>query len=418
MAENQQTEKPGLVKVVFDYPFHLGIPDFYYPVKLDKGKKLGMIKIVSKEGTQILDKGKILRNKKEQGKTKDPELIDIATDSQKTTDIIGSDKEDNPAFYYKAGEFGRAMYPWYYSKVEVVFPVNHIYAAWSDSQNSEYVVDLSNRLFNRLLDSYRHTSNDIYNKYLSNEKNDFVQYRAIYISEYTEEDRQKLIIDILKPEHLKKRKFIPYPMRGKQSSPEDFPLVQASISSPLMMNVKKPEIDSKKMLNLLIGKGGLIKGPEIHNKVLLTGLERLGFDKDYRMAIVDFDTAVEMCVSGYVVSMLRDYKNVKESDIEELFNETNSKARKLHNKKKGYLTTMSRMDRLEELFDEINGDSSIDIKYSQEFSDWNMLTRKKRNQCVHDWKHFTRRDAEDAFKAAQKFIRYIEGIANRLKINL
>ncbi len=416
--QEQEKAKPGLVKVVFDYPFHLGLPDFYYPVKLDNGAELGMIKISSREGMQILDKKRILRNKIENSKTKDPELVNITTSSSKTTDIIGSDEEGRPAFYYKAGEFGKAIYPWHYSKIEVIFPVNNIYAAWSMPENSEYVVNLSNRLFNRLLDSYRHISNDIYNKYLSGVDGDFVQYRAIYISKYSESEKQKPTIEILTQKLLEARSFIPYPMRGNESTAEDFPLVQASIVSPLMMNTRKQTINHEKVLKLLTGRGGLIKGLEIHNKILLTGLERIGFDKDYRMAIVEFDTAVDVCIASYITAMLRSHKKMSESDIDELFDETNQKARSLQNKQKGYLTTMSRITRLEELFNEINGGSSIDVRSSQEFSGWNLLTRKKRNQCVHAWKHFVRKDAEEAFISAQKFIRYIENIGNNLKISL
>jgi len=419
MEETQKTiiEKPGLVKIVFDYPFHIGLPDFYYPVKIDDGKEIGMIKTESREGVQILDKNQVLRKITEEEKNKGPKLVSLNKD-EKRFEIVGYGENDHPLFFYEAGEYGRAIYPWHYSRAEIIFPVNHIYATWANPENSKYIIDLSNKFFNRLLDSYRHISNDIYNKYLSSEKNDFVQYRAIYISEYTEEEKHKLIIDILKPEYLEKRKFIPYPMRGNQSLPEDFPLVQASISSPLMMNAKKPEIDGKKMINLLIGKGGLIKGPEIHNKALLTGLERLGFDKDYRMAIVEFDTAVEMCMSGYITAILLNYKNMKREEVDELFDETSQKAQNLQKNGKGFLTTMSRIKRLEELFNEISGSNSVNIKNTEEFNSWNLLTRKKRNQCVHAWKDFSKKNAEDAFIAAQKFIRYVEGTASRLNIKI
>lgn len=418
MEETQKTiiEKPGLVKIVFDYPFHLGLPDFYYPVKIDDGKEVGMIKLESRGGVQILDKNQLLRKITEEGKNKGPKLESL-NKAEKRFEIVGYGENDHPLFFYEAGEYGKAIYPWFYSRVEIIFSVNHIYAVWTTPENSQYIINLSNKFFNRLLDSYRHISNDIYNKYLSSEKNDFVQYRAIYISEYTEEEKQKLIIDILKPEYLEKRKFIPYPMRGNQSSPEDFPLVQASISSPLMMNAKKPKIDSQKMLNLLIGKGGLIKGPEIHNKVLLTGLERLIFDKDYRMAIVEFDTAIEMCVTGYIITILLNHKNMKREEVDELFDETNIKARDLQDNRKGFLTTMSRIKRLEELFNEVSG-SSTSINGTKEFNDWNLSTRKKRNQCVHAWRDFSKKEAEDAFIAAQKFIRYIESTAGELNIKI
>jgi hypothetical protein len=418
MKETQKTiiEKPGLVKIVFDYPFHLGLQDFYYPVKIDNGKEIGMIKLESREGVQILDKNQLLRKITEERKNKGPKLESL-NKVEKRVEIVGYGENDHPLFFYEAGEYGKAVYPWFYSRVEIIFPVNHVYAAWTNPKNSQYIINLSNKFFNRLLDSYRHISNDIYNKYLSSEKNDFVQYRAIYISEYTEEEKQGSIIDILKPEYLEKRKFIPFPMRDNQSSPEDFPLVQASISSPLMMNAKKPKIDNQKMLNLLIGKGGLIKGPEVHNKALLTGLERLGFDKDYRMAIVEFDTAVEICVSNYIFIILLTYKKMKEEEIEELFDETRPKAKDLRRKGEGYLTTMSRITRLEELFTQLSG-NKFNIRNTKEFNDWYLLTRKKRNQCVHFGKDFGKKDAEGAFIAAQKFIRYIEKIANKLNIKI
>ncbi len=41
--------RPGFVKIVFDYPFHIGVPDGFYPVAVG-AEEVGLVQILSKEG--------------------------------------------------------------------------------------------------------------------------------------------------------------------------------------------------------------------------------------------------------------------------------------------------------------------------------------------------------------------------------
>jgi len=401
-------EKPGFIKIIFDYPFHLGVPNALFPIRLDDDKeKIALIGITAREGMQTFDKGKLIRNQPIEGKT-NLKFEDAGAET-KGMEICGFGEENQPLFWVIASKHGKSVYPWFFSEIEIIFPVNHVYAAWSDPTNSKYVNNLSVQFFNKFLLAYRNASQDVFNKYLS-ESDDFTSYKALYISEFTEEENKKPTAELLMPGLVKQRAFKPYPMKADMKE-TDIPLIQAKICPPLMTNAKKKMIKVEQVKPLLAGGAGIFS-IQIFNQILLSGMERYAMDKDYRMAILEFDTAVEMAIMFFLVTALIKLGK-SDQEIDKLFDEENNEAREIQRKGQGYLTTHSKIKRLDEHFAELRKKqnfSEVNIYKSQECNDWNLLVRKKRNAVVHAWEHFGEDDCKKAFDAAQKFIRFIQKI--------
>jgi len=400
-------EKPGFIKIIFDYPFHLGVSDALFPIRLDDDKdKIALIEIIAREGVQTFDKGKLIRNRPIEGKT-DIKLEDTGSET-KGTEICGFGEDNQPVFYVIASRHGKSIYPWFFSEIEIIFPVNHIYAAWSDPVNSKYINDLSVQFFNKFLLVYRNASQDVFNKFLSKSEN-LISYKALYISEFDKEEKKKPSPELLLPSLVKKRTFKPYPIRTDMKK-TDIPLIQAKTCSPLMTNIKKtikPE-----QMESLIRDGMGVHNIKIFDQILLSGMERYAMDKDYRMAILEFDTAVEMAVMFFLVEALVKLGK-SDQEIAKLFDEENRDAKELQKKGQGYLTTHSKIKRLDKHFTELRKKqelSETSIFKSQKRNDWNLLVRKKRNRIVHAWEHFGEDDCKKAFDAAQKFIRFIQKI--------
>lgn len=406
MQERQ--EKPGFVKIVFDYPFDLGLPNVYFPVIVREEDLVSLIKVERREGVIIYDKGKVLRDEEVDGKRK-IHLKDISSQLDPTTEVVATGKNGHPVFHYEAGRSGKTSYPWNYCEVSVVFPINDVYSAWSRRDNHEFINGMTIKLFNRLLVYYRHVSNDVHNK-LQAADDDLSFYTTIYISEFTSEEQKMPTLALLLPNLIEKREFKPFPMHGASTG---VPLVKASISAPLMLNGLKQEMSPEQVQAFAYGSGGAYE-VHIFNEILLAALERHAMDKDYRMTITEFDTAVEMTVMYYLIYFLiREGKNRQE--VLDLFDDTIKASRDLPN---GYLTTRQRMKRLNELFNkyrEARNMSPVDIVNSEEFRNWNNDVRKKRNAGVHRWEHFSKADAEKAFHSAQTFIRYLQKIGDEIK---
>ena len=404
-------EHPGFIKVVFDYPFHLGLPRAYFPVRIKEEDVFGLIKIEPREGVQVYDKKKVLREDKIEGK-KQIILQDIQDPDNTTMEMVGTGENGYPLFHYVAGRSGRASYPWHYCQVEVIFPVNDVYSAWLTPKNSDFIGVTTAKLFNKLLVHYRNVSNDVLNK-LQAEDNDLSFYTTLYISEFSSEEKRQSTIVLLQPNKVKKRTFVPFPMQGSVASKNSVPLVKASIAAPLMTNTQKKEMEPEKIVAFIQGSGG-IYDVKIFNQILLAGLERIVMDKDYRIAITEFDTAVEMAVMYYlIIFLIKGGKNNEE--INDLFDETLQTSRDMG--PNGYLSTRNRMTRLSEFFGNYRlakSLKSIDIFDTDEYRNWIKDVRKKRNESVHMWEHFKKPDAEAAFYAAQKYIRFIQKIGDEL----
>jgi hypothetical protein len=403
-----EVEKPGFIKIIFDYPFHLGVPNAFFPIRLDDDKnKIALIGITTREGMQTFDKGKLIRNNPIEGKT-DLKFEDAGLET-KGVELCGFGEDNQPLFYVIASKHGKSIYPWFFSEVEIIFPVNHIYTAWSDSTNSRHINDLSMQFFNKFLLAYRNASQDVFNKFLS-ESEDFASYKTLYISEFSEEEKKKSYDKLILPDLIRKRSFKPYPMKTDMKE-TDIPLIETKICPLFMTNAKKKMIKPEQIEPLIMGGAGVF-GIQIFNQILLSGMERYAMDKDYRIAILEFDTAVEVAVMFFLVTTLI---KLGKSDLEinKLFDEEDKDARELQRKRRGYLTTHSKIKRLDEHFSKLRGErklSNINIYKSSECNDWNLLVRKKRNAIVHAWEYFKKDDCEKAFNAAQKFIRFIQKI--------
>ncbi len=177
--------------------------------------------------------------------------------------------------------------------------------------------------------------------------------------------------------------------------------------------MRKDEIGKDKAL-IFLRSLALPANIPVFNEVLLSSMERLVMDKDARMTIVDLDTAVEMTIAHYLFGFLIEQgKTLKE--VTELFDDEIDASRELG--KNGYLTTMNRLARLEEFFNQklkVVAKPPLLVKESQEYKDWNKLVRKKRNAGVHAWEQFDEASAKESFAAAQKFIRYLQKIGDEL----
>jgi hypothetical protein len=402
---------PGLLKVVFDYPFDIGLIDLYFPVTLEQEGEIALIKIKRLEGVQVFDKGKILRESTVDGK-KEITTVDLSSKDEKTQELVGYAYDDIPAFHHIIGDHGRSSYSWFYVRVEVFFAINDIKTAWASPKNSSFVSKMTNSFFNKFLLSYRDATNDIANKYLTHET-DIVLYRELYVSELTDEEKLLPTMSVMNADFIDKKIFYPFFNFTNDGKSNPFPVVQASISAPLKNNVRKLEVTRDQALRIL-HTSYLPASIPIFNEVLLSSMERLHVDKDARMAIVDLDTAVEMTIAHYLFVFLTK-KGKTADEIINLFDDGNMHSRKLGSK--GYLTTMNRVARLEDFFNKelvASKKPPIIIKTTQEYINWNTLVRKRRNAAVHAWKQFNEVAAKESFNVAQKFIRYLQKIGDDL----
>lgn len=408
-------DTPGLIKVIFDYPFDVGIMDMYFPVVFSGLENMGMVKVTRLEGVQIYDKSKILREDSS-GDKKEIKKLELPDGGKIKPEIVGFGKDNNPAFHHIISERGISSYPWFYCKVEVVFCVNDIKSAWSNRENSTFINNTVMELFNKFLLVYRDATTDIYNKYL-NKDVDIVLYKELYVSEFSEEEKLLPITKILNNEFLANRVFKPFFNFPSDSSgnPNPFPFVQGSISTPLKNNVRKKNIEQDKAL-IFLQKITVPASIPIFNQVLLSSMERLVMDNDPRMTIVDLDTAVEMTIAHYLFGFLTEEGKTIE-EVVNLFDDEAETSQKLGNK--GYLTTTNRLNRLEEFFNKklvLASKPAIIFKETQEWKDWHKLVRKRRNAAVHAWEQFDDTAARESFGASQKFIRYLQKVGDELLV--
>ena len=404
--EAKPPEIPGLVKIVFDYPFDIGIPPMFFPVVVNGFEEIGAIRVTRFEGVQTFDKGRVLREEIS-GTEKKIVKVELSDIPKAAPEIVGFGEENIPAFHHVISEKGASSFPWFYSRVEVVFCINDIKSAWATPQNSNFITEMVIKLFNQFLLVYRDVSVDVHNKPLSKEEN-IALYKELYTSELSEDEKLLNPIQLLSNEFIDKKTFKPF-----FNNPSPFPLVHGSISTPLKNNIKKKEIGEEQALAFL-QKAATPASIPVFNQVLLSSMERLIMDNDPRMTIVDLDTAVEMTVAHYLFLLLgKEGKTFEE--IVDLFDDEVEASWKLG--KSGYLTTVNRINRLEELFNKkltSKGSPEIRIKDTEEYKNWHKLVRRRRNAGVHAWHQFDSITARESFNAAQKFVRYLQKIGDEL----
>ncbi len=313
------------------------------------------------------------------------------------------------AIYTIAGEKGKSIYPWYFSSVEVIFAVNDVYASIATESNAIEARRLMQGFFNKFLHCYRHSSADTFTRILS-EENDLSLYVLLYINEFSDEERKSGFLgDILTNfEKLDSRKFKPYPVQGVRGGEDIIPIIEGRHTSPFTStDIKKSILNEGKLSNINGNCYALDEMPS-YRKMFLSGLEKIALDNDYKSAIINFDTAVEMAVASIITEALR-RKGKTEQEIEDLFDESVSASYQLQDK--GYLTTMRRMKRLEEAINEVRSKKSIvnlALKNTTEYKDWSEKVRNKRNKIVHAGKTYNETEAKEAFVAGQKFILFLE----------
>lgn len=396
--------KPGLLRFVFDYPYHIGVPAGSYLVRL-KADAIGVIKISGREGIQSYDKSLNQRPRLEDNE--EPELIAVEGDQRSGRVIMTTN--NGAAIYTIAGEKGKSIYPWYFSSVEIIFAVNDVYASIETESNAIEARRLMQGFFNKFLHCYRHSSADTFTRILS-EESDLSLYVLLYINEFSDEEiKGGFLGDVLTNfEKLDSRKFKPYPVQGVRGKEDIVPIIEGRHTSPFTStDIKKSIIDGGKLNNIKNNCYALDEMPS-YRKMFLSGLEKIALDSDYKSAIINFDTAVEMAVASIITEALR-RKGKTEQEIEDLFDESVSASYQLQDK--GYLTTMRRMKRLEEAINEVrdqNGMANLVLKNTIEYKDWDEKVRKKRNKIVHAGRTYNEAEAKDAFIAGQKFILFLE----------
>lgn len=395
--------KHGLLKFVFDYPYHIGVPDGEYVIRLRDGSP-GVVRIFGKEGIQSYDKS--LNQRPCPEGSEEPELIEVEGNSKNAQIIVTTNND--AAVYTVAGEKGKVTYPWYFSSVEVIFSVNNIYGSIATPSNQEEAYRFMREFFNKFLYSYRHASADVFTRIL-NKESDILLYILLYVNEFSDQEQAdgSLSDVLINLEKLNSREFKPYPMQGPSTSPEIIPLVSGRYSSYTSTDLKKPILSVEKIPLL---KGNCVSLDEMpaYRKMLLSGLEKIALDDDYNSAIINFDTVVEMTAASIISEALK-RGGKTEQEIEDLFDESIPASYQLRDQ--GYLTTMKRMTRLEEFINESNTQKSLStlvMKDAQEFKDWNEKVRRKRNKIVHAGKFYGEVEAREAFTAAQKFMIFLE----------
>lgn len=388
--------KPGLVKFVFDYPFHLGLDSgFYYFVKLaDVKDAIALIKVTDKEGIQTFDKGFVQRAEKE---LSDPVLQPVLGNarSSKINAVL-----NNGVVHVVASEVGKVIYPWFFTEIQVIFAVEDVYSTIANPTNSLEITRLVYKFFNHFLTAYRHVSSDIRNRLLL-EEDDITLYKLLYVSEFTEEEKNKSALEILAKlpvkENMDRRKFLPYPINGPASKEDDIPLIVGRYVSPLKTDAKKPLMSPVQLQSFLEGAAGNYR-VEAYRTMLLSGLERLVLDTDFRNAVISFDTGVDMTVHFFLSKVFK-LEGKTDSEIEALIQQS------------PYLTTERRIKRLEENLNKIRSLKNltpIDIKSSPEYEAWRLNTRIVRNRIVHEGIPPTEDATKKAFQAAQNFIKLLE----------
>jgi hypothetical protein len=383
---------PGIVKFVFDYPFDLGVlSNRYYPVLIHSQKDVALVKINRKEGIQSFDKRYVQREK-----IGESPFLEKLQFSEKIASIKIVLKNGGIT-QTVAGEGGHAIYPWFFSEIEIVFVVDNLFCLHDDNKCDE-VFNRMYSFFNKFLSAYRQIGT-VRNRFLSVD-DDFSLYTLCYISGFTKDEQKKPAESLLK---LSKdqREFIPYPMQGDKSKKDDIPLCRGRYASVSKTDVKELDIDSSKYESFL----KCLSGPEIrpYRKMLLSGLERISLSSDYQAAIIDFDTAVDMAVSFHLRKFLKD-NGKNNQEVTDLFEDYKSE----------YSTTNRRVAQLEKslLANKLATNKEGFLTESNECKRWREIARKRRNDVAHSGKEFDRKEVEESFQISQKFIIFMESLCN------
>lgn len=381
----------GLIKFVFDYPFDLGVLSSYYPVITSSLKDVALVKVNRKEGIQSFDKRYVQREKI--GENPFLEKLSFSGKIASTKVVL----ENGEVTQTVAGEGGYAIYPWFFSEIEIIFSVDNIFYLHNNNE-CDKAFDRMYSFFNKFLSAYRQVGS-VRNRFLSVD-DDFSLYTLCYISGFTENEQKNPVESLLKI--LKEqREFTPYPMRGDKSEKDDIPLCRGRYASVSKTDVRELTIDSLKYESFL----KCLSGPEIrpYRKMLLSGIERISLNYDYQAAIIDFDTAVDMAVSFHLRGFLKN-SGKNDQEITDLFEDYKSE----------YSTTTKRVAQLEKslLADKLATNKEGFLKESTECKNWRDIARKRRNDVAHAGKEFNRKEVEESFKISQKFIIFMESLCN------
>lgn len=406
-------DKPGVVKVVFDYPFQIGVPnEVYIPVTIPykDGTASAMLRVYKHEGSIVFDKNTQLRKIGKEPKYKvilkeiNPKRLaekikgikHTALERKGQPALCGYGENDTLLFYHRPTDLGLSAFPWFYTRVEVFFQVEDLRTVLSRNENQEDYTDVVGSFFNKFLDMYRDTTGDVKNLYV-NKENDPTLYWTLFTAELSKHENLPYPLQLL-PDAIEKLEFKPFYSKMGQGS-----VVKASYVAPYYFNAASKDISDNDVLRLM----KVSASPSdlaMFNQVLLSGIEQVTMHSNYRVALVQFDTAVDVVVRFYLFSFLKK-KGLSNDDATKLLDGEKPVSNTTEDER-DYQSTKRRMKKLEAFIKESN--SSFDLFNSTEYKTWDSDCRKIRNEAIHAWKDIGKKEAEMGLNAAQALVRMIQ----------
>lgn len=399
--------------MVFDYPFQIGVPDkVYIPVTIPykDGTASAMLRVLKHEGSVVFDKNAQLRTMGKEPKYKvvlkeilPRGLIEKikgikhnVLERKGEPALCGYGENDTMLFYHRPTDLGMSAFPWFYTRVEVFFLVEDIRTVLNRNKDQEDYTDIVGNFFNKFLDMYRDTTVDVKNLYV-NKENDPTFYWTMFTAELSKGKEVPYPLQLL-PEVIGVLEFKPFYSKMGQGS-----VVKASITAPYYFNAESKDISDNDVLRLIkvsANPGELA----MFNQVLLSGIEQVTMHSNYRVALIQFDTAVDVVVRFYLFKFLK-IKSLSDEDATKLLDGEKPACSTTENEK-DYQSTKHRMKKLEAFIKEKN--SGFSLINSSEYLTWDNDCRKVRNNAIHAWKDIDKKEAKKGLDAAQALVRMIQ----------
>lgn len=397
MDKEQTKSEPGLINIIFNYPYKLTLPPTSYPINSDN--KIGVVRIKHEKGVLIFDKGKTTRDTQGKNKLK---LMHRRVNTGEMKFVL----EGGSCSYCDFDLYGKMYFPQSFTNIQVIFPINDLRANPAHPENTKTIHDLAEKFFKRFLFVYMYVAGDFtirYGEKFSLPKQEWIKVYKLNDKEIKKWERdENWIVGLM----LKCNKFEEHPGYKKYGG-----LISQNIESLDYGNAEKKNCtqDVFKKAFFTMATNQYIQN---YYEFLFSSIRKAHMDKNYHLALVDLATAVEVALSdNYGFLYFSSNYNTGSLD-DSTFDKKIDKFSRLPLKEdvKMIKSRINTYDNLRIEFEKKIGNSYEKLYGNSDLEDWHKNVWNIRHLIVHRGKKdITKDDYSFALKVTQ-------AVLNKIKI--
>lgn len=395
MQREKGKSEPGLINLIFNYPYQLTLPPTSYFINI--GDIVGVVRIKHEKGVLIFDKGKTTQDTQGKNKLK---LIH----RRKNTGEMKIVFDGGLCSYCDFDLYGKMYFPQNFTNVQVIFPINDLRANPVEPSNLKTVHDLAERLFKKFLFVYMYATADFtirYGEKFSLPKQEWIKVYKLNNKEIKKWEKDS---DWITKLMLRCKKFEVHPGYKQQDG-----FMSQSIKSLDYGNAEKKNCSQETFKKAFFT---MATNEYIQNyyEFLFSSIRKAHMDESCHLALVDLATAVEVALSdNYLLLYINLRENINNFD-EPKFNKLieNFSNRPLKENAKKFVSRINIYDELRKEFEKKLGNNYEGIYGSPDLEDWHKKVWKIRHLVVHRGKRdITKDDYKQALSVSQSILNKI-----------